>query len=475
MGLIFSIISCSEKQMLDVNKDVNHASNVQAANLLPTVIVESAFGTTGTDIAWCASVYVEHDAGTFGQLQTADRRSTITTSLFNNNWNSVYAILETLNILELKCSENGQEPNNYICLGIAKLLTAYNYAVATDMWGSIPRSEALTGTKIMQPKFDSQKDVYTFIFQEIDDAIGAFNNQGSVDPIVAKNDLMYGGDVSLWLKAAYGLKARYLNRLSNVIGQMPENVKNASIEDCVAKSFASNDEGLVFRQYTSDANGENPWYQFYRDRDYLGVSETFYNLLAERNDPRIPILIDTIAGGEYYVAPSGQANGGQGTYSVSALYSATAPTPLMSYHELLFIRAEVQARTGQTPAAKASLKKSVEAAFGYYDLKKDSADKYFDNNIAARFDSNPIKEIMLQKYIAGFEVESIEAYNDFRRYGGYSKGNSNNNYLVLENPNNESKGFVNSFPYSSDEIYANKNVPARDPLADKVWWAGGAE
>jgi hypothetical protein len=461
-------ISCSEKQMEDVNKDVNNASNVLAANILPTVIDETSFGTTGTDIAWYSSVFMEYNAGTYGQLYTADQRTGFTNSLFNNSWNSIYNNLETLKLMMDKCSSTGSESTNYICLGISKLLTAYNYAVLTDMWGSIPCSQALQGTTYMQPVFDSQKDVYTYIFQQIDEAITAFSTQvqANVDPVVKKNDLIYAGSTAKWLKAAYALKARYLLRLSNVISQMPESVKNASIVDCINKSFTSASDAFVFDKYENTAIGANPWYQFYQDRDYLGVSSTVYNLLVSRNDPRLSIYVSQVDG-DYNVAPSGNAIQKQGYYSISALYSPTAPTPLMSYHELLFIKAEVLAGT-DVNASKMALHDAVAASFAYNSVA--GAETYFNNEVSSRFDANPKKEIMVQKYLAGFDAESMEAYNDYRRLGGYSS----NPYITLNNPNNVTKGFPCSFPYSSDEIYANSNVPSRKPFSDKVWWAGGS-
>ena len=68
------IISCSEDIMDEINKDVNNALTMSAQSELPDVILKSAFETTGTDIAWYCTVYVEHQAGTWAQSSDADKR-----------------------------------------------------------------------------------------------------------------------------------------------------------------------------------------------------------------------------------------------------------------------------------------------------------------------------------------------------------------------------------------------------------------
>src|SRR5665647_1319764 len=91
------ITSCSEDKMDEINKDVNNALAMSAQSELPDVILKSAFETTGTDIAWYATVYVEQSAGTWAQSSDADKRVGQTSgTLFNNNWGSLYDVLMIL-------------------------------------------------------------------------------------------------------------------------------------------------------------------------------------------------------------------------------------------------------------------------------------------------------------------------------------------------------------------------------------------
>ncbi|MCX6232078.1 MAG: SusD/RagB family nutrient-binding outer membrane lipoprotein [Bacteroidetes bacterium] len=469
--LLLSIVvlsSCTDSIMDDVNKDLNHSSTAEARLLLPSVIVESAFGTTGTDIAWYSSVYIEHSAGTFGQLQTADTRAGCReASLFNNSWNSIYTNLMICKDIMTKCSPTGNEPGNYYCLGIAQLLSAYNLAVLTDMWGQVPWTQALQGSSNYQPAYDKQQNIYNSIFTLLDASIANFSKTtNSVN--IAKYDLIYGGVISKWKKAAYSLKARYYLRLSNRVGGTTylDNALTA-----VTSGFATAADAFIFNKYEATATGENPWYQFYYDRSYLAVGKTLYDIMVARNDTnRIKTYFLKAADGTYTPAPNGTAIASQadGTYSLSALTDAgqTAATPLMTFHELKFIEAEARFRKGDA-AYKTALQAGVEASFTYNSVTGGTA--HYTNDVAPLLTSgNELKQIITEKYIAFYEFESIEAYNDYRRTGIPTLHNPANNFANY--------GFVNRLPYPTSEVTSNSaHIPVVDIFKDKVWWAGGTE
>ena len=126
----------------------------------------------GTDIAWYASTYIEHNTGQWGQHYDADRRlSQQSTSLLNNSWNNCYRIIGISRDILSKTSETGQEPSNFITRGITQILFAYNMAVVTDMWGDVPFDDAGLGTANLKPKYESQQDIYPKIIALLDDAI----------------------------------------------------------------------------------------------------------------------------------------------------------------------------------------------------------------------------------------------------------------------------------------------------------------
>jgi hypothetical protein len=141
----------------------------------------------------------------------------------------------------------------------------------------------------------------------------------------------------------------------------------------------------------------------------------------------------------------------------------------MTYHELKFIEAEAKFRTSDA-TWQASLQQAIEANFVFHGLLLADGTTYFTTQVVPRLTAgNEIKEILTQKYIAFYEAEAIEAYNDYRRVPSF---------LTLNNPNNltSSGGFPWRFPYPSSEVASNSaNIPVINNYVDKTWWEGGTE
>lgn len=453
--------------MDEINRDLNNATNMGAQQLLPDVILKSTFETTATDIAWYATVYIEHSAGTWAQSANADKRIGQTdATLFNNSWNNLYDVLMVLNdMLKKTDPSTGTEVNPY-ARAIAQILTAYNLAVLTDMWGEVPWTEALKGAENLQPVYDQQSTIYPKIIQLLDDGIATMN---SVTTFSVVGDYIYGGSSATartrWIKAANSLKARYCMRLSNVDNQSAAKALAA----ISAGGFVSNAENFSFAKYEATATGENPWYQFLADRTHLSVSQTLYNIMNARSDPRIPVFFNQV-GSIYNPAPNGTAQQVQGgVYSTSRLTSngRTAATPLMTYHELKFIEAEAKFRASDA-TWQASLQQAIESNFTLNGLTSANAATYFTAQVLPRLTAgNELNEILTQKYIALYEFEAIEAYNDFRRVPSF---------LTLNNPFNATVGFVWRFPYPTSEDASNSaHIPDINVFTSKTWWAGGSE
>jgi hypothetical protein len=468
--LILSLGSCTEKIMDDINKNVNDPTEMASRLIITDVMTNTAFSVIGSDFAFYASIYIEHNVGIFGQFYNAEIRSGEPTksSTYNNTWNSVYQNLYNLKVIREKCSDGGSESGNYHTLGIAQVLTACNLAIVTDLMGDVPWSEAISPGVIFTPVLDKQSDIYASIGQLIDDAIINLGKE-SVFPSLGAQDLIYGGAAEAWKKFAFGLKARYAMRLSL---KAPEYSDVISFAD---QSFSSAAEQAQFNYNGTTAN--SPFYRLFVDRDYFGASRSLHNKLVERSDPRDNVFFmphPLAASSALVFAPNGTTNQVQTYYSVSALTNPTAPTSLLSYHEIEFLKAEAYVRMNDLVNADSSLLKAVTAAFMKVNvgLSPAVALDYFNTSVRPRFQSNPLAEVMNQKYIAMFEEEAVEAYNDYRRLRAMG-----DNVINLDNPRNSSQ-FPLRFTYGSEDVTTNKNV--KDAYGDgtyvyteNVWWAGG--
>lgn len=449
--------SCSDDKLDEIGTNPNNPTEVPIKLLIPQVDVETAFAISGNDLAWYSSVFVEHTTGVHGQLETADKRTAINSTIGNNSWNSLYSVaLSNLKIIIERGSEGGKEEGHWNAVGIAKILMAYNYSIATDLWGEIPYSEALEGSDNRTPVFDSQESVYTGIQQLLDEAITDLQKESIGN--VGAADFYYGGDSDLWIKAAYALKARYYNHLS----RKDPSGSATNVLSAVANAFENSSESLIFSSFTTDATGESPWYQESNDRSHHAISETFYNIINDLGDPRGDLWFGTV-NGEVVPAPNGTAITDQAgnIYSRASrnYVTATSPLPLITFDEMKFLEAEANLRLDnkKTEAYQAYLD-GVEAALVRAEVDSEDIDTYLaKSTVAVGANNLTLEKIITQKYVSFWLFQPIEAYNDYRRT------------LIPEMQNPVSPP-PNRFPYPQDEVAANPNVPART-IQNKVWWA----
>ncbi|MBK9995164.1 MAG: SusD/RagB family nutrient-binding outer membrane lipoprotein [Saprospiraceae bacterium] len=127
---------------------------------------------------------------------------------FNNAWTRAYAnALADLKFLE-KSSDKTYN-------GISKIMQANLFQILVDHFGDIPFTEAIKGEIVdganFAPKYDDDKAVYAALIPMINAGIADLK-AGSTT--VGSADLMFGGDVSKWIKFGNSLKLRILMRQS---------------------------------------------------------------------------------------------------------------------------------------------------------------------------------------------------------------------------------------------------------------------
>lgn len=494
--------ACTDSIMNDINENPNNVTQVQAKFTMADIITTTAFRGVGGDFSLYSSIYIEHEVGVHNQMYNAETRTGEPTaaSTYNNAWGSLYGNIKNLKIV-IEKSSAGIEKGNEVTLGAAKVMLAYNAALAADLFGNTPFSEAGEvseggGIKIMQPKLDNQEDIYKRIITLLDEAIVHFDGEDlGIYGAMGNSDFIYQGDAKKWKKAAYGLKARYtmrlLKRSPNVTADME------SVLDFISKSFSSAADEFKYNKYNG-SSVLNPLFAFSFNRQGLGASKSLIEKFIERNDPRVKQGFMKVNGSQITdpaainFAPNGDPIQAQNLYDLSlACYSVTAPTQLLSYHEILFLKSEALCRLNRLPEAQESLKSAIEANFthqaivfnstienwtenGTVDLSKMVADNYFTNNVLPLFNANPLKEVMIQKYLAfwGASGESVETYSDYRRLKAL-----NENFIELKNAKN-TDNFPLRFTYGVSDVSANNNV--REAFGDgqyvyseSVWWAGG--
>ncbi|RYY92677.1 MAG: SusD/RagB family nutrient-binding outer membrane lipoprotein, partial [Chitinophagaceae bacterium] len=132
-----------------------------------------------------------------------------------------------------------QEKWDIVGMGLA--LQAWGWQNLTDYHGEIIVSEAFKYQNTF--RYDTQDSVYAEVKRLALEAIGYLNrtdgNPGH--PLLAKFDIMYRGNRTLWKRFAYGILAQNAHHLQKKAGYNPQQVM-----DYVDSSFTSNaDDALV--------------------------------------------------------------------------------------------------------------------------------------------------------------------------------------------------------------------------------------
>ncbi len=462
--LMLFTLSCSDEIMDEIDTDPNNPTDVPISMLMSGCTAATPYWVTGTTLAWYSSIFVEHTCGAHGQMRDADRRANINSQLSENSWAfQIYPrLLPDLKIIVEKGSAGGSEEGKWIDVGIAKVLQAYTFLASTDTWGRIPYSEATLGAENRKPAYDTQESIYSAIMNLLDDAISDLQKENI--STTGGEDYIYGGDPDAWILAAYSLKARYANRLSNVD---PTGSAAIALADA-ANGFSSSLDDFTFDNWANDLGHENTWFQEENERRHHAISVTFYNILDEVNDPRIPLFI-TQVNGEYVPAQNGTSEEDQAGTIYSRMSEhvifATAPLPIMTYAELKLIEAECHLRKAapDATAALAAYTEGLEAALFQAGVDSSAVEAYFAQPEVLPADAANLTMEMIykQKYIHLWPYGAVEAYAEWRRTG----------YPTMTNPFETPR----RFPYPQNEISGNaENVPDVTPY-NGVWWDDGTE
>jgi hypothetical protein len=204
----------------------------------------------------------------------ASDRYTIVQDWIISQWNIVY----TVNWPSLKLVIDGTAKTDPAENAIAKIWKAYIFHYHTDFYGPVPYS--LAGTGLLSIPYDSQQSIYEDFFNILDSSITVLQaSDPSVHPF-GSNDLIYGGDISKWLKFANSLRLRLALRISKAD---PALAQQEAEKSAAAGVMLTNDDNALMEVGANSVNGLNqlsPW-------EDMRMSASMESYLKGYNDPRL--------------------------------------------------------------------------------------------------------------------------------------------------------------------------------------------
>lgn len=377
----FAFQSCGDLE--DVNVDPTRLSDVSLSLLLPKMEATAAFNY-GTNPGRVAGIWMQQFEGIDAQ-QLAHNRYFTPEDAMNNYWRTGLYVgtLAAGNVIIEKAV--AEEAPFYS--GVAKILMANELGLATSYFGDIPYSEAFKGTDNLKPAYDDSESIMNVVFTLLDEGISEVAGGGYV-----AGDLIYGGNAASWIKTAEAFRARYYLMLGKKDGG-----NYAKALAAVGQSFSSSLENCSFGFETSQtANWSLDKFGIERPGT-IGFNPNFAAMLA--GDPRLPLYA---VDGAFHVSGNTTLTWAQGD----------ARIPLVSYTELMFIKAECEARAGAD--ATASLSEAISASMGLVGVSDTAA---IASYVSSASGDGSVENIVSEAYKAYYGFNFHQTWSNWRRTG----------------------------------------------------------
>lgn len=457
------IQGCSKEYFDELSNNPNQVSKPTLAALLATST--SKMGLNSYTVAANTAPYVQYTAN-----PTANAASDIYETIdFSGMWDALYFAMADVNQLKIAAKEAGS--SEY--LGVANVMLAYNLILVNDLWGDAPFSEAFNPSNFT-PKYDSQQAIYASTVSLIDEAIVELSKTNATVKLANTSDMIYGASAATeranWLKLAYALKARLLNKVSKTNAYNAANVLTA-----VSNSFASNAEDAGMATFAL----RNNWATVARNNASLTLggwlseqlidhlNGTSYGLV----DPRLKKITDPTVTGTYIGTVNGAGNKGPGNNTVkdenyiaisSPWTGDTSPLFIVTFAELKFIEAEAAFATDKNRSYNAYLAGIAANMDKFQVPAADKAAYLADARVAVGSAALTKELIFKEKYVATYL--NTEAFNDVRRNDYNYKNFSLPIGSVLPN-------YIRRLDFPLGERSKNgANVPTNPLRTTKLWW-----
>ncbi|MBS1639679.1 MAG: SusD/RagB family nutrient-binding outer membrane lipoprotein [Bacteroidetes bacterium] len=243
LGCILVLTSVSCKKWLDVNTDPDNPSNtsVLIQNRLPWI--EHFYQYT----SGIANYRTSCQAGVYYSLNASQNTFSTTWAASTGNSTTPYQtffIEVSSNIVDMYNS--AQKQGAYYYMAAADVFHALGYMEMLDLYGEMPYTQAGTGNP--SPKPDDGKTIFNGCIAKLNEAIYLFSKtQDAAAPSLTVGDMWNTGNIDKWTKLCWGLKARYMLKLSK-----KADLYNAdSILYCLSKGPQSNADNILAPCYNN--------------------------------------------------------------------------------------------------------------------------------------------------------------------------------------------------------------------------------
>ena len=356
---------------------------------------------------------------------------------YNAFWVYQNMFTQALPLIDRVIGNTDQTPQpNY--RAAAMVMRAWIFQNMTNQWGSIPFSDALQGEvseeeRFNKPKFDTQQEIYMSLLETLKEANGLFDTSEAPGvQMVADADAYGNGDVLKWKKFTNSLRARMLLRISDVDPATAQAGLQEIFSDPNTYPVMEDNEDNFGITWEGNAGSyADPLANYLNTQGFApSAASGFVNILGDRQDPRMKVLVapaegytdeDTFIGFPPAFDPDNPSGFTRISFDsvsqVSERFSEVQLRPIMTYAELMFIKAEAALKGFSVGvSAQEAYEAGIEANMEDLGIAAADVATYMSQPMVTYNDMDALELIITQRYIAQFG-QSINTFAMIRRTG----------------------------------------------------------
>lgn len=429
------------------------------------------------------SIFAVHNNGLFTEYGGYYSNQASGTIFQDRDWSGPFAYgSELINIAEVIRLTAGN-PKLVNQNAMARIWKVWLFQQLTDAYGDVPYFEALLAVSevINQPKYDTQKAIYTDMLKELKEAVAQLNADVALSSF-GNADLLFAGSTDKWTRFGNSLRLRLAIRIRYADAVLAKQ----HVTEVVSAPLIDNNS-LNARLITingTDVNNRNPLYnRFLNTNGYpMWASFTVTQELLKRNDPRLPIYVKPAADGVtgYRGRPIALIGAEKPRYADNStavlpmfFQDAVYPIMVMNAAEVYFLRAEAALAGLSSENTELMYRNGITASLAQYNVSAAASAAYLISpaaTLAGGTTEGNLEDIIVQKWLAIY-YQSTEAWAEFRRTGypkiwtGGDLGSTNGNIpRRLTYPTSE---------YSRNQVNvteAASRFSGGDKLMSRNWW-----
>lgn len=284
--LLVVAAGCKKNDFVEANIDPSVAYTIKPENQF----LNGSRSLFGNDFEAYYEVYrnimpwVQYTTPTTGNLRNFTANSNPFSRYDNLFGRGGGAALYDVNVLIDKLPSPQKE--SYAQLGaFARILLDYEFFYVSDIYGSIPYSEAFKGRYTLEfaVPYDKQEDIFNGIDQDLKNAIQQIKTAPTGQFNAGNYDQFYFGDATKWVKAANALRMRMAMRILKRDATKATAIINDVLASPAADLMSSNEDSWAFKAPSSFTSGGN-W-----NPEGLKAPKAIVDFMLNTDDPRLRV------------------------------------------------------------------------------------------------------------------------------------------------------------------------------------------